>query len=175
MLQLYKIQIRRVSLGQPIGQSIACDCYVVCSQLAIQSIMLEQHLMTTCMSTSGSWLACWPQNTNLFFNPHTHVSCTYRKLPKICPPFLHTTFRQKWVRGICSNIQFSHAYAPSIRSPYSCICTQSQQSQWLPRLSERAATSQNVYYRKSAAFALILSQEVPKQPASSVVMGDNST
>ena len=32
----------------------------------------------------------------------------YRKLPKIHPPFLHTTytFRQKWGGGVCSNIQF---------------------------------------------------------------------
>ena len=30
----------------------------------------------------------------------------YHKLPKIRPPFLHTTFRQKWGGGICSNIQF---------------------------------------------------------------------
>ena len=36
----------------------------------------------------------------------------YRKLPKIRPPFLHTTFRQKWGGGVCSNIQFVSCIRP---------------------------------------------------------------
>ena len=44
----------------------------------------------------------------------------------------------------------------------------------LLRLSESTAASLSVYYGKSAALMLILSQEAPKQLASSVVTGDDS-
>ena len=59
---------------------------------------------------------------------------------KYAPPFFHTTLRQKWGVGVCSNINF---------------------------------TSMNVYYRKSAALALKLSQEASQQLASPVVAGGN--
>ena len=36
----------------------------------------------------------------------------YYKLPKMCPPFLPTTFRQKWGEGVCSNIQFVSCIRP---------------------------------------------------------------
>ena len=31
---------------------------------------------------------------------------------KYAPPFLHTTFRQKWGGGVCSNIQFISCIRP---------------------------------------------------------------
>ena len=37
----------------------------------------------------------------------------------------------------------------------------------------RAATSMNMYYRKSAALVFILCQEASKQPVSSVVTGED--
>ena len=40
----------------------------------------------------------------------------YRKFLKIPHPFLHTTFGQKWGGGVCSNIQSSLAYTPSLHS-----------------------------------------------------------
>ena len=37
---------------------------------------------------------------------------TYRKLPKIRHPFLHTTLRQTWGGGVCLNIQFVSYICP---------------------------------------------------------------
>ena len=65
-------------------------------------------------------------------------------------------------------------HTPPSSVPRSLEYMRSQQSQRLPRLSERTAASLNVYYEKSAVLALILSQEAPKQLASSVVRGDDS-
>ena len=62
-----------------------------------------------------------------------------------------------------------HTPPPSI--PCSLEYARNRQSRQLLLLSERTAASLNVYYGKSAALALILSQEAPKQLASSVVMG----
>ena len=44
---------------------------------------------------------------------HKHVYCTCTVSSRKCAlPFLHTTFRQKWGEGVCSNIQFVSCIRP---------------------------------------------------------------
>ena len=89
----------------------------------------------------------------------------YRKLTKIHPPHFCTLLLDKSrEKGFARMFTLSRAYTPSLSSR-SLEYMRSQQSQRLLRLSERTAASVNVYYEKSAALALILSQDAQKQLA----------
>ena len=84
------------------------------------------------------------------------------KLPKICPPFC-TLLRGKSGEWAFARILISsRTYAPPA-VPRTIMTT----------ADERHAVSMNMYYRKSAALVLKLSQEASQQLASSVVAGDN--
>ena len=81
------------------------------------------------------------------------------------PPFLHTTFRQKWGGCVCSNIQFLVVWVRVRKFDNHDDCRgflKERQLRWTCTTG------------KSAALALILSQEAPKQLASSVVTGYDS-
>ena len=83
----------------------------------------------------------------------------YCKLLKYTPhPLFHTTFRQKWEGGVCSNIQF-----------VSCIRLLLFLVVFL-----KTASSLKVYYGKSAVLTLMLRREALKKLASSVVTGEDS-
>ena len=103
-------------------------------------------------------------------SPHTllHSSSTISSR-KYAPPFC-TLLLDKSGEGVFARIiSSSRAYAPP-SIPRSVEYSRQIRQSLLPRLSERMAALLNVYYGKSVALALVLSQEVPKQLASSVVM-----
>ena len=75
--------------------------------------LVQQRLIATLLIQSARDQDCWPIDY-------------YRRLLKIHPPsFLHTSLRQKWGGGICSNIQFVLCIHPSLRSSQSLICARS--------------------------------------------------
>ena len=62
---------------------------------------------------------CWLSQSSLVFASRLQfllpafsfwLLAVYSKVPKICPSFLHTTFRQKG--GVCSNFQFVSCIRP---------------------------------------------------------------
>ena len=53
-----------------------------------------------------------PEWVDLWIFSISYKRYIYRKLPKIRPPFLHTTFIQKWGGGVCLNIQFISCIRP---------------------------------------------------------------
>ena len=85
---------------------------------------------------------------------HTSVydRITVGSIPRIRSPFLHTTLRQKWGGGVCSNIQ--SVYTPSLCSSQSLIRVRLTIK--MKRLSGRMAALMNVYYRKSVVLVFIL-------------------
>ena len=67
----------------------------------VLSFRCSKRLRNNYFPSTGMWQA------------YVYPEQTYRKLPKIYPPFLHTTFRQKWRGGVgCSNTQFVSCIHP---------------------------------------------------------------
>ena len=133
-----------------------------------------QHQKNLNLEEDSHWSNSACSISNLYtwftkFPDQTAACCIYRKLTKIRPPFLHTTFRQKWgrVHLLEYSVGLMHTPPPSV--PCSLECARIGQSRRLTWLSERTAASSDVYYGKSAVLELTLSQEAPKQLASSVV------
>ena len=104
-----------------------------CTKLQLGDLQYPStmHHMDTCFAYE-----CWSTNPGCVDFSWTVL------LPKICaplPPLLHTTLRQKWGGGICSNIQFILCIYPS---PFLTIlsmpkvdnhdnCCKKQQLRWM--------------------------------------------
>ena len=103
---------------------------------------------------------------------HGFIYGIYHRLPKMHPPFLHTTLRQKRGGGVCSNIQFFSCIRSSLRSSQSLLHTRSTIKTTAAAFWKNSSFDEHVL-QESAAFVCILSQEASKQLALSVVTGDN--
>ena len=125
-----------------------------------------------------------PPTTQLTLNAcqHAHqhmyqnaIHTQHYPLHCLPPPFYANTSSWRWGRGCLLKYSVCLVHMPPSFVPRSLEYVWIWQSRWLLRLSEITTALLNVYYEKSVVLALILSQEAPKQLASSVVMGDNST
>ena len=105
---------------------------------------------------------------NWFLIPWLHIDMSIqRMLPKICPfHFLHTTFRQKWGGGVCSNIQFISCIRPL--PPFLTVLNKLK----FDNHDNCCGFLNEQQLRWSVSLTLILSQVALKQLASSVVRNE---
>ena len=136
-----------------------------CTRLQLGDLQYPStmHHMDTCFAYE-----CWSTNPGCVdCFPGLYYSWKY-VLP--LPPILHTTLRQKWGGGICSNIQFISCIYPS---PFLTILS-------MPKVDnhdnccKKTAASLNVHCGQSASLVLQQRQEALKQLALSVVTGDDT-
>ena len=100
------------------------ECHIIlltwyCTKLQLNDLqyLSTMHHMDTCFAyecwlTNPGCVDCSPglYNSRKYALPHPHS-------------VLHTTSRQKWGGGICSNIQFITCIHPFLRFSQSWICT----------------------------------------------------
>ena len=116
--------------------------------IAFATSLCEGIDPTTCMPTQHA-APCINNGEMRILRPITKpTTCeevtVYRKLPKIRPPFLHTTVRQKWGGGVCSNIQFVSCIRPL--PPFLVVLStraQIRQLRRLPRSFAECVTTGN--------------------------------
>ena len=92
------------------------------------------HLSHTAIQHIYSW-----QSSNMWNYSLYTITVNSRKY---APPFLHTTFRQKWGGGVCSNIQFVSCIRPL--PPFLVVLStlaQIRQSRRLPRSFAECVTT----------------------------------
>ena len=134
------------------------------SQCTLTSALLFQHIIT-CSGCKLSGVLTVHRNTKQKTSPLKYRLSTV-SFPKYVPPTFCTLLWAKSGEGVFAQmfariLVLSRLYAP----PLFLI-----QLWQLPRLSGWTAALINVYYRKSAALVLKLSQEASKQLALSVVI-----